>query len=381
VNRRFCVFLVAFILLLSITENRSFAQGAGKVSTPAPPSTINRPDSIQDTGMYGYWSHMTTQEQAGGLLLGKVAVEGEPLLWDPVLITVNCKGTPVLTTQTDPKGRFAISPTKIPGVLSLDGDTKRQMETHYEGCTVQSIFPGFHSTSITITEHNLRDDPELGTIQLSREGGRAAGAAVSATTASAPPTAAKSFEKARTELLDQKPDRAVRDLKKATEIYPDFAEAWFQLGKLQLASDEKAAQNSFSRAVAADPKFVLPYEELAELAVKRGDWQGVADDTDNALRLDTFGTARIWYFNALADFQLGKTDAAEVSATKGLAIDPSHTVPNTEQLLAVILARKADYAGALAHLRNSLTYLSSGPNADLVKQQIAQIEQKVERPK
>ena len=140
-------------------------------------------------------------------------------------------------------------------------------------------------------------------------------------------------------------------------------------------------KNSFSRAVAADPKFVLPYEELAELAVKRGDWQGVADDTDNALRLDTFGTARLWYFNALANFQLGKTDAAEVSATKGLAMDPSHTVPNTEQLLAVILARKADYAGALAHLRNSLTYLPSGPSADLLKQQIAQIEQKVERPK
>ena len=50
---------------------------------------------------------------------------------------------------------------------------------------------------------------------------------------------------------------------------------------------------------------------------------------------------------------------------------------NTEQLLAVILARKADYAGALLHLNNCLSYMPAGPQADLVKQQIAQLEPKV----
>ena len=64
----------------------------------------------------------------------------------------------------------------------------------------------------------------------------------------------------------------------------------------------------------------------------------------------------------------------EASATKALAMDPLHTAPNTEQLLAVILAGKGDYAGALQHLRNCLTYVPAGPNADLIKQQIAQLE-------
>jgi hypothetical protein len=50
---------------------------------------------------------------------------------------------------------------------------------------------------------------------------------------------------------------------------------------------------------------------------------------------------------------------------------------NTEQLLAVILARKADYTGALLHLNNCLSYLPPGPQADMVKQQIAQLEPKV----
>ncbi|MGA2100855.1 MAG: hypothetical protein ABSG34_07100, partial [Candidatus Sulfotelmatobacter sp.] len=75
----------------------------------------------------------------------------------------------------------------------------------------------------------------------------------------------------------------------------------------------------------------------------------------------------------------GKTDEALVSAEKALAIDPRHSVPNVEQLLAVILARKADYAGALQHLKNCLSYMPRGPNADLLKQQIAQLEQKSSR--
>jgi len=73
----------------------------------------------------------------------------------------------------------------------------------------------------------------------------------------------------------------------------------------------------------------------------------------------------------------GKPAAAEASAVKSLALDPRHSVLNTEQLLAVILARKGDFAGALDHLRSSLKYVPPGPNADLLKQQIAQLERRI----
>jgi tetratricopeptide (TPR) repeat protein len=84
----------------------------------------------------------------------------------------------------------------------------------------------------------------------------------------------------------------------------------------------------------------------------------------------------MWYLNALANYQLKKPDVAEASAMKSLALDPRHSVMNTEQLLAVILAGKGDFAGALEHLQSSLKYLPPGPNADLVKQQIAQLAQR-----
>jgi tetratricopeptide (TPR) repeat protein len=367
----------AFLAVFSLSFF-SYAQ-TPQSSTPAPPSTITRPDSIQDSGLYGYWTGMTGQGRAGGVLMGKVKVEGEPLLWNPVLISVICNGTSVYSTQTDPKGNFQIS-FPVPANAS-QSDAQRQMETHYEGCTVQPSFTGFHATTTTITQHNLRDDPDLGTLILSRAGGRTAGTAVSATIESAPANAVKSFDKARTELLDQKPDRAQHDLEKAVQIYPSFAEAWYQLGRLQQVSGSADAEKSFSNATKADPQFVLPYEQLATLAAQDGKWQEVVDNTSRTLQLDPASSARTWYLNALGNFQLGKPDIAEASALKSLAMDPTHTIPNTEQLLAVVLAQKADYAGALAHLRNCLSYLPKGPGADVVKQQIEQLERRLQASK
>ena len=374
------LFLASGLIVLSFSCRLVEAQVRN--STPAPPSTATRPDSIQDSGLYGYWNNMSAQGRAGGALIGKVAVEGETLLWNPILISVTCNGTPAYTTQTDPKGNFqivfaAVAAASAPQMDKTQDDAQRHVENHFEGCAVQASYTGFHSDSLTITSHNLRDDPNLGTVTLSRAGGREAGTAVSSTTQSAPAAAVKAFEKARTELLEQKPDRAEKDLEKAVQVYPSFAEAWYQLGILEQAESSGDAHGSFTKAVAADPKFILPYQQLAGMAAQDGNWQDVADDTSHSLQLDPVGTIKIWYWNGLANFQLGKRDVAEASTMKALAMDPSHTVPNTEQLLAVILAAKADYQGALTHLRNCLAYVPSGQSADMVKQQIAFLEAKV----
>jgi Tfp pilus assembly protein PilF len=349
---------------------------AQRASTPAPPSTITRPGSLQDSGLYDYWTEMSEQGRAGGVLLGKLTVEGEPLPWEPIFISVLCRGTIFHTTQTDPKGRFVITSDHVPGALSVQGDAERQMETHYQGCTVQASLSGYRSSAITITQRNFLTAPDLGIISLSREG-RGEGTAVSRTSESAPADARKAFEKARSEVLDQKTDRAQQDLQKAVAIYPSYAAAWFQLGMLQETSNPRDAEKSFSRALDADPKFVLPYEQRAALAAQDGKWKEVVDNTSQVLQLDPLGSTRIWYYDALGNFQLGRADAAKASAMKSLAMDPQHTIPNTEQLLAVVLVQQRNYAGALEHLRNCLTYLPAGANADLVKQQIAQIEPRV----
>src|ERR1035437_4096179 len=151
--------LLLFFTLSALGQTRPPA-------TPAPPSTITRPESIQDSGLYDYWADMSGQGRAGGALLGKLAVEGEPLPWEPLLVTVTCAGNVVYTTQTDAKGNFGIVSVTLPGALGKQGDSQRQMETYFEGCLVQGAIPGFRSTTVTLTRHNLRDDPDIGTIML-----------------------------------------------------------------------------------------------------------------------------------------------------------------------------------------------------------------------
>jgi len=320
---------------------------------------------------------MTDQGRAGGALLGKLSVEGEPLPWEPILVTVSCSGKVVYTTQTDAKGNFGVTSITLPGAIGKAGDTERQMQTQLEGCLVQGAVSGFHSTSLAITERNLRDNPDLGTITLSRAGGRNVPTTLSTTTESAPPKALRSFEAARGKMIENNPEAAEKDLQKAVQIFPGFAEAWFQLGKLQARADLREARTSFSKALGADPKFVSPYEQLAVLAAQDGNWQETLENTKRVLELYPDGTPLTWYFNALANYQVGNRDVAEASAKKSVSIDPRHSVMNTEQLLAVILAAKGDYQGALQYLRSSLTYVPPGPNSELLKQQIAHLEQRV----
>jgi Tfp pilus assembly protein PilF len=368
-----------YLFLFPVIVVMAFGQATPPpmTSNPIAVSGPTRPGSIDDSGIYGYWTEMSDQGRAGGFLLGKLEIEGESLLWEPVPIVVTCKGKPLLTTQTDPKGNFAIHPTTIPGKPILPAQAKREMETHFEGCTVEASLAGFASSTITLTQHNLRDDPTLGTITASRKQDRGRGTAVSDTVSSAPVNARKAFEKAREELLEQKMDKAQHDLEKSVQLYPGFAEAWYQLAKLQQTNDIQTARDSYAKAAAADPLFTLPYIQLASLDAQDGKWKEVVDNTRHILELDPAGTVKIWYYNALANFQLGKKDLAETAAEKALVLDPSHTIPNIEQMLAVLLAKKGDFAGALQHLRNCLTYMSAGADTDFVKQQIATLERRV----
>ena len=132
--------------------------------------------------------------------------------------------------------------------------------------------------------------------------------------------------------------------------------------------DWDAALDAYEKAIAEDSADVA-----YQIAIKRVRFQAGQMHVDAGQKMRQAGEID----KALAEFQLGHTDEAQESATRSLAIDPRHTVPNTEQLLAVILARKGDYVGALLHLNNCLSYLPPGPHADLVKQQIAQLEPKV----
>ena len=346
----------------------------------AAPSNRNA-EETSGVGKYSNFDQTMAHQHGGVYFIGRVAVDNGVLPWDPIPVLVTCNGTPRYNTQTDSKGAFTIQGASPSSEVAPQAtDSKSSSASQLIGCQVQANLAGFQSSIVTINNGNIMDNPDVGTITLHLNE-HAAGYGVSPTTASAPADAMKKFDKARSESMNKNLDGAQHDLEKAVQIDPKFAEAWYQLGKLQARTKPQDALASYEKAVAADPQFVPPYEPIAELAAQQKKWQEVADAADHYLKLDPQGTPQIWYYSALGNFNLGKSDVAEESAKKSLAMDPQHLAPNTEQLLAVILASRGELAAALEHLRNSLTYTPAGQNADLIKQQIAQLEKAVTTPK
>jgi tetratricopeptide (TPR) repeat protein len=335
--------------------------------------TTHNAESSSDVGKYANWDRLSAQQHGSLAFQGKVVVASGQLPWDPIPVVVTCGDITRYNTQTDPKGGFQITAAPRASEVSPGKtDPKLKDPAQLIGCNVHAVLGGFQSSTVTIANVSIVDNMDIGTITLQRDE-RTPGAVVSSTTASAPKDALKEFDKARLDFNNHHLDNAQHDLEKAVHIYPQFAEAWYQLGKLQEAQKPQDAWDSYSKAVAADPAFSPPYEHLAAVAAQQKKWKDVVDATDRGLQLNPAGSPQLWYFSAVGNLNLGQKDVAEKNAKTSLAMDPSHVAPNTEQLLAVILAGKGDYQGALNHLRNCLTYTPPGPNADLMKQQVAQL--------
>lgn len=368
--------VLLFLLSSSLVLFSAAALAQGSVPAGGGTGTETRPDSIQDLGYSGYMANSPAGVVAGDGLFGKVTVGGNPLLWEPIPIVLSCAtGKTDLTTGAGPDGKFAITRVNLPRVYTLDQDVRLQMEQHYEGCTVRAELAGYRSTSDTITERVLRDKPFLQDIVLTPQED-APGTDISTVTGPASPEAQKYYQKAHDEWMHRNTGAARSDLEQVVKIDPKFAEAWYLLGRFQAGSDIKAATLSLRQAQAADPRFVAPCVWLAVIAIQNRDWQEAANWASRALELNPAGTPRIWYESAVADYRLGKNEAARAAAEHAVAMDPEHNVQNAEDVLALTLIGKGDYAAALAHLRNSLTYVSPGPDADLIKRQIAFVQQR-----
>ncbi|HEV2689964.1 MAG TPA: tetratricopeptide repeat protein [Bryobacteraceae bacterium] len=301
-----------------------------------------------------------------GYLTGKVTLEGAIPSY-AVEVRFVCDGKPRLSTTTDAKGTFYVVPKS-----SVSGSGKDQnVPESFAGCTAEAILPGFRSDKITVSKRTA-EDPNIGAIVLHRSAG-VQGTIISITEASAPKDARKAFDKARAAIQAQKLDEADKELHKAVQLYPQYADAWYELGRMQeRTAVAEVARNSYNQAIAADPQLLPPYQSLMRLAERGQNWQELLDVSERALKLAPHDFPEAWYFHSVGNYRLGKKDLAEKDARQGLAEDPAHILPGLEQLLGVMLYERQQYTEALEHLNNCLKI--GGPNA-IVQQAIAATEE------
>jgi tetratricopeptide (TPR) repeat protein len=248
------------------------------------------------------------------------------------------------------------------------------MENRFFDCELRAQVAGYRSQTVSLANRRPMDPPEIGVILLHRLGG-SEGTTISAVSLNAPKDARKAYEKAIDSAKKKKLDDAVKNLEKAVQIYPKYAAAWNELGRIQIAKgDAEAAKKSFETAAESDPKFVQPYMERALIEVKGEKWQDVADLTAKVIKLDSFDYPQAHFFNALSNYHLKNMEQAEKSAREAVRLDTRKQYLTTMRLLGVILAQKQDYTGAAEQFKAYLTAAPQAQDAPTVRNQLSQLE-------
>lgn len=357
-------------------------------TTPTPTTGTNVPPDTSNRGLF---------------LSGKVQMDDGTPPSDSVVIERNCNGYARAEGYTDSRGNFSFQLGQTGTVTqdaSMDdsasagmpqnGGVRRATSTATQtssntpsrsstpqdlsGCEIRAVLAGFRSDVVNLSGRRLFDNPDVGTIILHRRT-NVEGTTVSATTLMAPKDARKAYERAREAARKGKTNDAERELDKAVAAYPQFAEAWSSLGVIHEENREIAdARRCFSQALAADPKLVTPYLHLARFSLADKNWQEVAATTNRLIKLDPYDFPEAYFYNAVADYNLHKYDAAHASALEAQKLDTAHKFPKVEHLLGVILYQKKDYAGAIEQLRKYLALSPDSPDVSQVKQQLADFE-------
>jgi tetratricopeptide (TPR) repeat protein len=158
-------------------------------------------------------------------------------------------------------------------------------------------------------------------------------------------------------------------------VYPQYAAAWSLLAEIhRLQNQFEPAKAEYAKALAADPKFVSPYFGLAAIAVIENKWTDAAQLTGQLIQLNSLAYPMAYFFNAAANLNLGKLDAAELSARKFQQVDKAHTRPDIALLLANILTGKHQYAEAAQLYRDYLAVKPDAPNAEALKKEAQRLD-------
>jgi tetratricopeptide (TPR) repeat protein len=321
---------------------------------------------------------------------GKVMLDDGTPPPDSVRIERICGGRVIPEANTDRKGRFSFqvgqnsammadASTSGPGMRGgMESSGNNPMggvrEREMFNCELRASLAGYRSDNVNLANRKFMDNPDVGTIILHRLG-NVEGLTISATSLNAPKDAKKLFEKGHDALGKNKLDDAQKHFEKAVELYPKYASAWYELGIVnERQKNLEGARKAFAQSLAADSKYMNPYDALAQMEARDQKWQDVADITDRMIRLNPVDFPRAYFYNAVAKLNLKRLDEAEKSAKALVEMDTRHQFPKGEQVLGVILAQRQDYTGAAAHIRKFITFSQPGADVDLAKRQLADLE-------
>jgi tetratricopeptide (TPR) repeat protein len=313
------------------------------------------------------------------VLIGKVLIEGGAAPDTSVKIERVCGAAPRAEGFTDAHGNFSIVLGQDQsGIPDASETSSRGSSTQLAGCDLRAVLAGYRSGTISLSGVRYGDNPNVGTIFLHRLS-NVSGLTTSATSSLAPKEARKSYKKALNAIQKNKLDEAQAALEYAVALYPKYAAAWFELGRLyERRGTLDQARDAYAQSIAADSRYVNPYQRLYLIAFREGKWQEAADTSDRVLRMNPFDFPDAYYFNAVANLRLNRLDAAEKSAREAVKLDTAHQDARSYYALGYILARRRNYPEAAENWKTYLAMVPPGKLSDQVRQQLGEMTRRAQ---
>ncbi|MBI3940675.1 MAG: tetratricopeptide repeat protein [Acidobacteria bacterium] len=183
---------------------------------------------------------------------------------------------------------------------------------------------------------------------------------------SVPVKARDLYQKARARLGKHDVAGAVEYLKKATDLAPQYAEAWNNLGTIAYQTqDYRGAERYFREALSHEPNAFAPLVNLGGALLSQGrakeaqpiNLQAVKVRPDDSLAHSQLG--QTYYL-------LGQLDDAERHLKQAKVLDPGHfSFP--QLVLAELYKRRQDYNAMAAELEEFLRRHPDSPSAQAVR--------------
>jgi len=384
--------IAAAALILTATLH---AQAKGGGTTAPPPTTGNTtPRSTQPNNPF---PDNTIPNQRPIFLAGTVVLSDGTPLNERAKIERVCNGVPIVEAETDRKGHFSFEvgrnfemqdasvgsdPTGRGGSPfgnagnsgGMSGGRFGGTDRRLWGCELRAALTGVRSDVIQLDTVHYMDNPDIGTIILHRIA-KVDGLTISVVSALAPKEARKAYEKGRQAEANKKFDDAQKDFEKAVSIYPQYSAAWFELGRVNEQGNRiEEARKAYQQAIAAEPKLVLPREQLSWMALREAKWQELVDLTDEWLKLDPSNSPNAYYLSSVGNLQLQNSKVAEKNAQEAVRMDPGKKNMRARYVLGLAMAQNHEFTESAEAIRS---YLDGAPDAKdkaAIQKQLQQIQ-------
>jgi len=171
-------------------------------------------------------------------------------------------------------------------------------------------------------------------------------------------------------------DEAQKDFEKAVSVYTQYSAAWFELGRIgEKANRFDDARKAYQQAIEAEPKFILPRQQLSWLALRESKWQELVEITDQWLRLDSQNSPDAYYLSSIGNLQTQHFDVAEKNAQAAIRMDPGKKNMRARYVLGLALAQNHNFTASAEAIQSYLDGTPDIKDKATILKQLEQIQQ------